>query len=224
MKAFALLLLLPLAAHAQFAIYDYTSGPITSVQPIAVPGTTQPSGPPLGLDIYGIITLSAPLPANGTVSVTPNSVAFGITGGFGIVFESPALPVGPMTFTTTNGAVTGFDFNLSTPPSPYGIYSASGSSSTDTKIESDGGGFEASAASGSWYQPTPLPPGYGCIHATDTACEAINSSAPSNPSFTYQFYQPPSTAVPEIGSAGAGGALTLLAGMIAVVRGRKPLR
>ncbi len=87
MKAFALFFLFPLAAHAQFALYDYTSGPITSVQSIAVPGTAEPSGPPVGQTFTKSLPYPGPLPANGTVSVTPNSVAFGITGGFGIVFR-----------------------------------------------------------------------------------------------------------------------------------------
>ncbi len=132
-----------------------------------------------------------------------------------------------MTFTTTNGAVTGFDFNLSTPPSPYRHLQCLGQlNSTDTKIESRrrrlrglrcNGELALSAHSFACLEDS-------CIHATDTACEAIGDSAPTNPSFTYQFYQPPaSTAVPEIGSAGAGAGLTLLMGALAVVRGRKLL-
>ena len=215
MRPFALLLVFPLAAQAQIAVYDYLSGPITSVQSIGA--GSRLTGPPLGEDIYGIITLNDPLPVNGTVTVTPNTVAFGVTGGFGIVFESPALPVGPMTFTTMNGAITGFDVALSTPPSSPDGYSFAAATNTDTRLVSAGGGFALIAGSGGWYQPPPLPPGYYCTHDTATACEAIGPRATDH-SFQYNFFEAPPTSVPEIDPAGLLPALTLLAGLLAMLR------
>jgi hypothetical protein len=134
--------------------------------------------------------------------VTPDTVAFGITGGFGVVFESPALPVGPMSFTTINGAISGFDVELSTSPSSPAVYGVSAASSTDTGLVSTAGS---------------LPPGYYCTHATATACEAIGSRA-TDYSFLYNFFEAPPSSAPEIDPTAVASALTLLAGLLAMLR------
>lgn len=214
------------AAGAQ--TLDFTSGPINFVQ--ATSGAFA-GFPATGDDVYGVINLGA------VVSVAGSSTTYDATGDFGIVPSSElssstfvpgtgqfALPdfSGQITLAMASGEVSAFNFSLSESDASVSASSASNSAEAD----SVGGGFRAFSPVGSVYSPAPPPPGYACFtHVTQWGCEAQNG-APGGNSITYYFYSAPSVGAaaapeaPEIESSGAMAGLTMLLGLLAIVRGR----
>jgi hypothetical protein len=186
MKAFALLLLLPVVASAQ-VIYDYTSGPITSSQ--ASSGFAPPA---LGTDITGVITLAQPLPVDGKVTVTALSTDFRVptaTGFYELTTNGTDFgATSTFTLMTLNGMISSFSFvDRSQGVDRFQLLRAD-AASNDASFElfaAPLGGVSASASAGS-----------------------INLGR----------------GAPEIDPAGAGAALTLLAGMLAMMRGRRVKR
>jgi hypothetical protein len=152
------------------------------------------------------ITLAFPLPQNGTVDVSPTSIAFSAVSGsttfagvfYGQMIYEPGFE--PITapiyqFTTVNGAITAFDvaLNMGEPGtnSPT-LLQLTLSSQGDTLYE----------------QLT----GAACEY---TACNPVTaSSAPGT------WVDPPAHAAPEMGSAGLA-ALTLLLGCVAILKGKR---
>jgi hypothetical protein len=185
----------PMAATAQDETLNYSGGSITgSVEEDdyvngSLVGSSKSS---LDGNISGSITLSSPLPFSGTTTVDP------ISGTFFTPFSDN---IGPLflpgesqsfTFTTKNGAIVGWNIELSECPcyGDQGIsLSHSGGDSYSVNVElspdSDGNGStffgSAKGSSGSW-KPV---------------------------------------AAPEIDATSAASALALLAGGLIVLRGRK---
>lgn len=147
MKLYALLLL-PLAASAQETL-DYTSGPITSI----VTAYQRSDAPTLGESVTGIITLGEGLPANGTTTVTPESVSFGINGSIlaSTAGADAGLLNGSFTFTTQNGAVTAFNFNQVTCWQCQNVFGIWSDSSTDTEVETTA--WYTYSSPGTWFDP-----------------------------------------------------------------------
>jgi hypothetical protein len=117
-----------------------------------------------------------------------------------------------------SGQITSFSFSLSEP----GASVSASSGSNGAEADSVGGGFRAFSPAGSVYSPAPPPAGYSCFNlATPWACEAQNGEN----SLTYFFYSPPAGGqpAPEIDASGATGALTLLGGVVLLLRGRRRL-
>jgi hypothetical protein len=104
-------------AHAEEVLY-YQGAPVTVTLLSGAPDDDPPTniGP-----MSGEVTLSTPLAANGTQTVTPASFNFQSASGLlnstwfaeGNQLIGPDSEVGQFTFTTVNGAITGWDVNLS---------------------------------------------------------------------------------------------------------------
>ena len=189
----------PMAAKAQTETLVYIGGDMTGTLETTQYFGDSPGAPPpysftssINGIIAGSLTLSAPLPLSGTVTVDPTSV--NIQG----VFSPIPLDVEPFdtsfTFTTAKGAIVGWNVQYNFCPC-YGQQS-----------------FTLSSSSGDSYTIatsfTPDANGYDTIY----------TGGASGPSGTW------SIAAPEIDPTCTASGLTLLAGGLIVLRGRRQQR
>jgi hypothetical protein len=146
----------------------------------------------LGTDILGLITLSSRLPRNGTVTVSPLSMTFSVQTADG----------NPVTFTDSQGSPY-LDVLTLTTTTHRGVISAFSFDTSSSKVTS--GSVQASTATNeadfSWGGPA----------------TSIFASADAG-SLTKEHL---GLGAPEIDPASAGAALTLLAGLLAMVCGRR---
>lgn len=96
--------------------------------------------PALGAAITGSITLAAPLPQNGTITVTP------VAATFSVFLPEMALTESGFTFTMVGGNITAFYFKDNW--ENYSFYS-DGTSVTYSEGFATGG-FSATATAGQW--------------------------------------------------------------------------
>jgi hypothetical protein len=149
------------------------------------------------------ITLASALPQNGTVDVSPTSMNIAGIWGFtvpSIGFLSEA-PGGAPTFqlTMTNGQITAFDMG-------FGFTTQGTNSPTtyDVTISSQGD---------SYFQQTN---GFQCESGPPACAAIVATSAPGS------WADPPAHAAPELDASRAGLAMTLFAGLVLVLKARRP--
>jgi hypothetical protein len=143
------------------------------------------------------LVLSASLPQTGTVDVVPASVNFsgigltGFTSPYGFIFEPGFVGTPLFQFTTVNGAITAFDMGLN--------MTEPGTNSPTNLM------LTISSSGDSYFE-----------QQTGFTCE-FNSCNPMTASSAPGHW----TGAPEIDPASAGGAIALLLGGVAVLKGRR---
>jgi hypothetical protein len=193
MKFTALLLLLvPVAASAQYN-YDYTSGPLFAATSNNLAVFPLPS---LGSDITGIVTLSQELPENGTVTVSPLATTFQV--GIVTIYNPSPNAGSSFTFTTHDGTLASFSFDQFNDP----IENIQANSATQEVT---------------YFDDYPVPPPGGAPGGVSQVTAVGPAGSFSGPGLSGPSLQ----RAPEIDPAGAGSALTLFVGILALVRGRR---
>lgn len=175
------LLLLPLQVSAQ--VYNYTSEPITYSNSISYAPDLQASPAPLvGTQITGVITLAAPLPANGTTTVTPISMSFTIQSADGCCYSfvtdasTSEAEVGnngsisTLTATTDNGVIISFSFESGWPNRLTSEIVQAGSGTVAFSMGSPAGAVNVIASEGTLVDPPSEAP------STETATPATGGS------------------------------------------------
>jgi hypothetical protein len=181
---------MPMIAGAQTETLDYTGVAFT---PVSINGH-------FGIaNITGEIQLSAPLGANLTnATVVPVSWSFNDPMLNSVIASSgPCCTTDSFAFTTVNGAITGWDVDVSF------SNSAAKSSTWSSIILSDVGGDTYTTG---YSTPTCKGKPDPCFSLTQTTTPGSWRAA---------------IAAPEIDPASAAGGLALLLGGLAVLRGRK---
>jgi hypothetical protein len=190
-----------MAANSQTETLTYSGDQLTGTMQV-----TTSSGPdgdtvsmyttPLDGTVTGTVVLASPLPLFGTTTVGASnleSASFNIPGPIGSIFDYPGGP-GSLTFTTTDGVITGWNVSFGECPC-YG--------SQNLTLSNPGGDS---------YSINIIPtPDAG----PDQTIYQGNASGTSGEWETSE--------APEIDPASAVGGLTLLIGGIAVARGRRVL-
>lgn len=196
----AVLLSSPLLAGAQTETLTYSGDELSGTLLITMysgPQGDTVMGGTVAFDgtVTGSVVLSNPLPLNGTTMVDPTSANFLLPGPIGSIFWNGSN--GTFQFTTSNGAVTGWDVGLGECPC-YG---------TETLSLVNGGDSYS------------LNIGFTPDAGPD---QTLYSGSTSGTSGTWVAEG--AAEAPEIDPSSAIGGLTLLLGGLAVVRGRSSTR
>jgi hypothetical protein len=188
----------PMAATAQMETLTYSGGQLTGTleQANYVNGNlVSTSTSALDGSITGSITLDSPLPLFGTTTLDPDAVSGSfetLIGGDYPPMVIPGESQASFSFATRNGAIVGWDFELSECPC-YGNAVISLSSSSGDSFSID-----------QYLSPGSLGTG-----------STLSGSA-SGPGGSWQ-----ATEAPEIDATSATGGVALLVGALVVMRGRK---
>jgi hypothetical protein len=199
----------PMAAHAQTETLDYIGSPFTSRN---IDGNSSNGLANSIAENAGELVLSSPLGDNlNSAVVTPLSWSFDSNTQFGSIYlnsRNPAAgdPGDSMSFmfsTNANGAITGWSIAVI-----GGIFKGTNSPSfAQFTIGNAGDTFSTGFSTPSCAAPPPTP------------CYIVTESNAASGSWNSTIAR-----APEIDSTAAAGALTMLLGCIAVLRGRREIQ